>query len=601
MVTVFICQATCAVDFMSRQLEIGGEMKVGTRLLAGFGAVLAVLVGISLMGILKLRAMDDALTANVDYGAVESSLLAQAVSDAQEASAAMRNLIILTDLPRMNIQKSIFDARSQHYLATARQLHDLFERDPSTSDKERGLLESARQARARAMPLVDKAAKLGYTNDPAGPDFLMSEAGPALDQWTGALKDFMLYEAQHNAQRAVEAHTSYRVARATMLALTALAVFVAAFVGWWMTRAVLRDLGGEPADAAELVSRIADGDLTVEVKLRAGDDSSLLFSMKGMRDKLVDAIGGIHLASGHIATASREIATGNTDLSARTEQQAASLEETAASMAQLTQAVRQNTDNARQANALAGRATSVANAGDEAVQGLARTIGEISGSSGRISEITGVIEGIAFQTNILALNAAVEAARAGEQGRGFAVVASEVRSLAQRSAAAAKEIKELISSSVAMIDGGSRQATEVSATVAEVKTAIRQVSDLVEEITAASEEQARGIEQVNDAVSQMDDVTQQNAALVEQAAAASKSLEDQSGNLLQSVEVFRIGALGARASQVASSRPRPPASTSRVNVVGPKKPAQARAVGAAQVPKQKIASAEAATETWESF
>ncbi|MEK6297547.1 MAG: methyl-accepting chemotaxis protein, partial [Paraburkholderia tropica] len=217
----------------------------------------------------------------------------------------------------------------------------------------------------------------------------------------------------------------------------------------WMTRAVLRDLGGEPADAAELVSRIADGDLTVEVKLRAGDDSSLLFSMKGMRDKLVDAIGGIHLASGHIATASREIATGNTDLSARTEQQAASLEETAASMAQLTQAVRQNTDNARQANALAGRATSVANAGDEAVQGLARTIGEISGSSGRISEITGVIEGIAFQTNILALNAAVEAARAGEQGRGFAVVASEVRSLAQRSAAAAKEIKELISSSVA--------------------------------------------------------------------------------------------------------------------------------------------------------
>ncbi|NML32014.1 methyl-accepting chemotaxis protein [Paraburkholderia antibiotica] len=264
----------------------------------------------------------------------------------------------------------------------------------------------------------------------------------------------------------------------------------------------------------------------------------------------------VRASTDSVSTATREIAAGNLDLSARTEEQAASLEQTAASMTQLTETVKHNADNARQANTLATNAASMAATGNDAVQAMAATIGRISGSSSKISEITGVIEGIAFQTNILALNAAVEAARAGEQGRGFAVVASEVRSLAQRSAAAAKEIKELIGSSVSMIQAGSTQAVEVSTVMGEVTTVIRQVSDIVGEIAAASEEQSRGIEQVNQAVNQMDEVTQQNAALVEEAAAAAQSLEEQAAKLAGVVSAFKVGSGEATARSVASQLPK---------------------------------------------
>jgi hypothetical protein len=281
-----------------------------------------------------------------------------------------------------------------------------------------------------------------------------------------------------------------------------------------------------------------------------------------MKSQLVNIVTRIKSSCSTISGASSEIASGITDLSARTEEQATSLEETAASMTQLTETVKQNSDDARQANALATNATDVADAGNDAVQGMVGTIEKISGSSSKISEITGVIEGIAFQTNILALNAAVEAARAGEQGRGFAVVASEVRSLAQRSAAAAKEIKELIGSSVAMIQEGSKQAVEVSATMGQVKQAIKQVSDIVGEIAAASEEQSRGIEQVNQAVGQMDAVTQQNAALVQQAAAAAQSLVEQANSLEEVVSVFRVADTEQSASCIVipKNKPRPLAS-----------------------------------------
>lgn len=256
--------------------------------------------------------------------------------------------------------------------------------------------------------------------------------------------------------------------------------------------------------------------------------------------RVEETMSAVHLSTDSVTTSTREIAAGNLDLSARTEEQAASLEETASSMMQLTETVKQNADNARQANALTANTTRIASTGSDVVQAMVATIEKINGSSNKISEITGVIEGIAFQTNILALNAAVEAARAGEQGRGFAVVASEVRSLAQRSASAAKEIKDLIASSVATIRDGSQQATEVNIAMGEIKAAIEGVSEIVGEIAGASEEQSRGIEQINIAVNQMDQMTQQNAALVEQAAAAAQSLEHQASNLKNAVSAFKL-------------------------------------------------------------
>ena len=253
----------------------------------------------------------------------------------------------------------------------------------------------------------------------------------------------------------------------------------------------------------------------------------------------------VHASTESVTTSTREIAAGNLDLSARTEEQAASLEETASSMTQLTETVKQNADNARQANVLTADATVTACTGNDVVQAMVVTIERINGSSNKIAEITGVIEGIAFQTNILALNAAVEAARAGEQGRGFAVVASEVRSLAQRSASAAKEIKELIASSVSAIRNGSQHAAEVSIAMGDIKSAIARVSQIVGEIAGASEEQSRGIEQINVAVSQMDRMTQQNAALVEQAAAAAQSLDHQTSNLKNAVSAFKLSGGGS--------------------------------------------------------
>ena len=315
---------------------------------------------------------------------------------------------------------------------------------------------------------------------------------------------------------------------------------VSVLLGVFITRSIVGALGGEPSAASEVTRRISIGDLSRAVAIHAHDKTSVMAGLEAMRSQLGTIVGQIRSAAGSIASAAQEIASGNTDLSSRTEEQASSLEQTASSMAQLTETVKQNADNARQANALAARATDTAEAGNVAVHEMVQTIVEVSDRSTKISEITGTIEGIAFQTNILALNAAVEAARAGEQGRGFAVVASEVRSLAQRSAAAAKEIKELIASSVTMIQGSAQQATEVSTTMGEVKQAIKQVSDIVGEIAAASEEQSRGIEQVHRAVSQMDEVTQQNAALVEQAAAAAQSLEAQTESLNSSVSVFKV-------------------------------------------------------------
>ncbi|MFM0722136.1 methyl-accepting chemotaxis protein [Paraburkholderia strydomiana] len=312
-------------------------------------------------------------------------------------------------------------------------------------------------------------------------------------------------------------------------------------------RNVRASLGGEPDQAARLAASIAQGDLTHAVEVRAQDTTSMMAAMRDMQNRLQRTIGEIRRSAESIASATQQIAAGNGDLSQRTEQQAASLQETAASMEELTATVKQNADNARQASGLAHNASEIATRGNDVVSRVIGTMGEINDSSRQIADIIGVIEGIAFQTNILALNAAVEAARAGEQGRGFAVVAGEVRSLAQRSATAAKEIKQLIGASVERVHNGSTLVQQAGATMGEILQAVQRVTDIMGEIAAASEEQSSGISQVGRAVTQMDEVTQQNAALVEQAAAAAASLQDQAGRLRDTVSAFRVngGASGA--------------------------------------------------------
>ena len=331
-----------------------------------------------------------------------------------------------------------------------------------------------------------------------------------------------------------------------MVFLCGIAIAVGTAAAWFIVRGLAKQLGGEPSYAAEIAGRIAEGDLAMAIKTRANDSTSLLFAMKTMRDSLSRVVGEVRQGTDTIATASSEIAAGNMDLSSRTEQQASSLEETAASMEELTSTVKQNADNARQANQLALSASGVAVKGGSVVAQVVDTMSAINASSRKIVDIIGVIDGIAFQTNILALNAAVEAARAGEQGRGFAVVAAEVRNLAQRSAAAAKEIKTLIGDSVDKVEEGSKQVAQAGKTMEEIVGSVKRVTDIMGEIAAASQEQTLGIEQINQSITQMDQVTQQNAALVEEAAAAAQSLQEQASGLSQVVSVFKLD-VGAQA------------------------------------------------------
>jgi methyl-accepting chemotaxis protein-1 (serine sensor receptor) len=374
------------------------------------------------------------------------------------------------------------------------------------------------------------------------PDAVKAAAtGPLLQLFQPAKKNMQaLIQLQIDvAKREYEAAVvRYDHARLVAIALNVIGGALGAAVAFFL----IRGIGDKIGQALRLAQSVADGDLTQTVRIDSNDEiGQLLAALQKMNASLAGIVTQVRTGSDAIGTASQQIAAGNQDLSSRTEQQASSLEETAASMEELTSTVKHNADNARQANLLARTASGVAERGGAVVEQVVGTMQDIHAASGKIADIIGVIDGIAFQTNILALNAAVEAARAGEQGRGFAVVAGEVRNLAHRSASAAKEIKTLIENSVASVSNGSRLAEQAGATMREVVGSVQRVTDIMTEITAASVEQTSGIEQINVAVVQMDQVTQQNAALVEEAAAAAEAMQDQAAQLAQTVSVFRTG------------------------------------------------------------
>jgi methyl-accepting chemotaxis protein len=394
------------------------------------------------------------------------------------------------------------------------------------------------EAYGKAQQRVIGLGREGKQQDAA--DISDGLSSTAVDEVLLSVEKLWAYNLEGGARSAADAEGIYALAVKAVAGLLVGAIAIGATVAWFFTRALLRRLGGDPAEAAAVARSVASGDLSSSIRLRPGDTDSLLAQLSVMQSSLVKAVRDVREGSEHVAIASTQIAQGNANLSQRTEQQAGALQSTASTMDELGSTVRTNADNALQANQLAQGASDVAQRGGAVVGQVVQTMKGIQDSSRRIGDIIAVIDGIAFQTNILALNAAVEAARAGEQGRGFAVVAAEVRSLAQRSAEAAKEIKNLINASVDRVEQGSALVDQAGTTMNEVVHAIRRVTDIVGEISSASSEQSAGVSQVGQAVADMDRATQQNAALVEESAAAAESLRMQASQLLQSVAVFKI-------------------------------------------------------------
>lgn len=454
-----------------------------------------------------------------------------------------------------------------------------------SSDHERELftkLATVRKAYIAVRDGISKAKSEGRIDD--ANQLFASAYPPAAKAYLDILQQLLDEQRASIDQIAASIKSLYEQSRNLMIAFGAL-LFVAGWLfAWRLGLSITRPLH----EAVGFAEKVAAGDLTSQIVAHSDDETGkLLQALRSMNDKLSHIVGQVRSGTDTIATASNQIASGNLDLSARTEQQAGSLEETASAVEELTSTVRQNADNARQANQLAESASHVAEQGGSVVGQVIDTMSEINASSKKIVDIISVIDGIAFQTNILALNAAVEAARAGEQGRGFAVVASEVRSLAQRSASAAKEIKALIDDSVEKVDSGSRLVEQAGSTMSEVVSSVKRVTDIVGEISSATQEQSSGIEEVNRAISQMDEATQQNAALVEQAAAAAQSMQDQAAQLNQLVGVFRLAdqpapPAASRAPQAAASPNRPVA-----------RPAPAKSTPPA--PAKTLASASSAT------
>jgi methyl-accepting chemotaxis protein len=531
------------------------EMKVSNRLAIGFGVTLLLLLAVAIASWMSIRQTAQDTDALLDQhlkterlvsgwkGIVEINVqraLAASKTDDPATQKMFEDGIASTSKIAEGYQRQIVELLSD---SQAKSLFD------AAQDKRKTYQAIRKQA------FAEKAAgNIEHTNQIIEKEFI-----PAGEVYVASMAALVERQKAVIDEIGKTIHDRSIGSALMIVVLSTISIVAALALGWLISRSLLKQLGGEPGYAAGITDRIAGGDLTVRVQLADGDNSSLLYSIAAMRERLAAIVSEVRGSTDSVATAADEIASGNQDLSSRTEQQAGSLEETASSMEELTATVKQNTEFARQANQLAASASGVAVRGGEVVGGVVTTMEEISASSRQIVDIIGVIDGIAFQTNILALNAAVEAARAGEQGRGFAVVAQEVRTLAQRSASAAKDIKLLINESVEKIANGGMLVDEAGKTMAEIVGSIRNVSEIMEQITAASGEQEAGIEQINQAIMEMDGVTQQNAALVEEAAAAAEALQGQSAHLAELVSVFQVdgGPRTASVSPMAAARTQP--------------------------------------------
>ncbi|WP_444845363.1 methyl-accepting chemotaxis protein [Duganella caerulea] len=577
-------------------------MKVGTRLGLGFALVLLFLVAVTAVGIFRMAQIQDRLDHVITVNNVVSRLVVDMRSNVGDRVTSLRILTLMTDAGDMEPEMNRIKELAGKYADAQNKLSSQFAIEATAEEK--ALLATVKEQEAIAMPAIAKASELWLANKAEeATKVLIKEIRPAQKKWMAALDQLGTLEDKLNAQVQTDAAAGFSAARSFMIIMGVLAVAISVALAYVITRGLLKQLGGEPDYTASIAGAIANGDLSIAIDTDGNDKDSLLSEMKEMRNSLVDIVGQVRSGTETIGTASREIAAGNIDLSSRTEMQASSLEKTASAMEELTSTVKQNADNAREANQLASAASDVAIKGGKVVSEVVNTMSSIDASAKKIVDIIGVIDGIAFQTNILALNAAVEAARAGEQGRGFAVVASEVRNLAQRSAGAAKEIKMLIDDSVEKVGAGTKLVGQAGVTMDEVVASVRRVTDIMSEIANASQEQSAGIEQVNHSIIEMDSMTQQNAALVEEAAAAAQSLQDQAAELSRVVSIFKLVEGEERVSapvyQPAAAKAVVKPIVARAPV---KKLASAPAPAAAAKPKKVAAAASAAgSDEWEEF
>jgi methyl-accepting chemotaxis protein len=517
------------------------QLTVRMQLSLAFATLTALVLGVSGLALYDLRQLNQAFSFIVHEASAQEHLAVGTRAAAYRRALAVRNLVLLDQPAEREKEHAALQKADSDVRQAIEDLGAALDRDPRPDPRDREMLAGIRQIEQRYTPVASAITALAMAGKrDEAIERMNRDCRPLLAELAGAIGTFVDHNKAQAKALVEDSDADYAMQRTLLLALCLASAAGAALLGWWITRRLVQALGAEPADLNAAARRVAEGDLSPVRGAETAPPRSVLAAMAQMQGNLVQLIGRVRSSSDSIATASAQIATGNADLSGRTEQQASALQQTAASMHQMTTSVRANADSAQQACQLASAAAGVAAQGGQVVDNVVSTMQQISESSRRIGDIIAVIDGIAFQTNILALNAAVEAARAGEQGRGFAVVAGEVRTLAQRSASAAREIKSLIGESIGRVEAGSQLVGEAGRTMADIVRQVQRVNDLVNEISAATLQQSSGITQVNQAVASIDQGTQQNAALVEESAAAAESLSQQAQGLAQVVSAFRL-------------------------------------------------------------
>ena len=514
------------------------NMRIGSRLALAFGAVLFLLVVLSGLSLGRMSELQQQMDAIINVNGAETALTNEMRLAVHQQAIRLRNALMLTEPEEIDAEAKAMASEGARYDQAKAKLVAMLDKEAQSSSTQKPLLDKISAAEATSLDLQKQVLTMALENRKFPARMLLVEkASPAQRQWLTAMDELVAANDKQNAEASAAAGQSYQSTRTIVIGLTLAALVMAGVIGL----AVTRSITGPITEAVEVARRVAASDLSLRFGAHSRDETGqLMDALKAMTESLVRIVASVREGTDSIAGASAEIASGNHDLSMRTERQASSIQQTASSMEELAGTVRNSATNSTHARQLAGDAATVAEQGGAAVSQVVRTMNDINTSARKIESIITVIDGIAFQTNILALNAAVEAARAGEHGRGFAVVAAEVRTLAQRSASAAKEIKQLIAESVEKVSEGTGLVDGAAQTIQQVVRSVKDVASIVAEITTATVEQSAGIELVNSAVVQMDDATQQNAALVEQVAAAASSLKGQIDRLSAEVSVFRL-------------------------------------------------------------